>query len=54
VQAIPSLQLGADPPHAPATHESNVVHVKPSLQGVPSGLSGSEQVPVAGSQVPAL
>jgi hypothetical protein len=37
----------------PAWQLSPVVQARPSLQVVPSGLAGSEQMPVAGSQVPA-
>src|SRR5437867_3407850 len=41
------------PVHAPAWQLSPVVHRLPSLQAVPLGATGLEQVPVAGSQVPA-
>jgi hypothetical protein len=53
VQAMPSVQLRAVPVHPPARQASPVVQVRPSLQVVPSGLFGFEQVPVAGLQVPA-
>ena len=45
---------GFVPVHTPDRHLSVRVQVSPSLQLVPSGLLGFEQVPVAGSQVPAL
>src|SRR5947199_225040 len=38
---------------APAWQVSVCVQALPSVQAVPSGLAGVEQVPVAGSQVPA-
>ena len=45
---------GASPPtQAPAEQASPVVHALPSVQEVPSGLEGFEQMPLAGSQVPA-
>src|SRR5262249_51341555 len=55
VQGLPSSQFGAAPPvHAPALQTSPVVQALPSLQVVPLALVGLEQVPVVGSQVPAL
>jgi hypothetical protein len=39
--------------HTPLWQVSVCVHALPSLQIPPSGLAGFEQVPVAGSQVPA-
>jgi hypothetical protein len=42
------------PTHAPASQPSVCVHAFPSLHGVPSAFDGFEQVPVAGSQVPAV
>src|SRR5438132_962729 len=44
---------GIAPTQAPAWQESLCVQASPSLQAVPFGLAGLEQVPVAGSQVPA-
>ena len=44
---------GLAPVHAPAWHVSVCVQALPSLQAVPSAFAGLEQVPVAGSQVPA-
>ena len=41
------------PVHMPFLQVSPVVHIFPSSQVVPSGLAGSEHMPVAGSQVPA-
>src|SRR5436190_291761 len=38
---------------APAWQESLWVQASPSVQAVPFGLSGLEQVPLAGSQTPA-
>jgi hypothetical protein len=35
--------------HAPPRQTSFCVHASPSLQGVPSGLTGFEHMPVAGS-----
>src|SRR5262249_61872719 len=45
---------GFAPTQAPAWHESLWVQALPSLQLVPSAFAGFEQVPVCGSQVPAL
>ena len=45
---------GLDPVHTPNWQVSVWVHRSPSLQGVPSVLGGSEQIPVDGLQVPAL
>src|SRR5207249_4057556 len=42
------------PPHAPLEHASGLVQASPSSQGVSLALAGLEQVPVAGSQVPAV
>lgn len=53
VQAMPSLQVIAVPPHLPAVHLSVAVHTRPSLQSVPSAAFGVEHVPVAGLHVPA-
>ena len=44
--AVPGMQT-------PLVHESFCVHALPSSQVVPSVTGGLEQVPVAGSQVPA-
>ncbi len=44
---------GFAPVHTPASHVSVRVHAFPSLHEVPFGASGFEQVPVAGSHVPA-
>src|SRR5438132_877033 len=44
---------GAVPTQAPAWQVSDWVQASPSVQAVPLGLAGFEQVPVAGSQVPA-
>ena len=53
VHWLPSLQ-SAGPPlvHDPATHVSFVVHGLPSLQVLPSGFTGFEQVPVVELQTP--
>ena len=40
-------------PQNPAVHTSFFVQALPSLQEVPFGLEGCEQVPVPGLQVPA-
>ena len=40
------------PTQLPAAQVSRTVQASPSLQGVPSGAAGCEQVAVAGSQVP--
>ena len=53
VQESPSSQPIAVPAQRPATQRSPAVHASPSLQVRPSALDGFEQVPVAGSQVPA-
>jgi hypothetical protein len=53
VHAMPSVQLRAEPLHPPARQVSPVVHARPSLQVVPSGLFGFEQVPFVGLHVPA-
>src|SRR5215813_9370574 len=45
---------GAPARHAPAWHVSAWVQAFPSLQLVPSAFAGLEQMPVCGSQVPAL
>src|SRR5579863_4474612 len=47
----PVSAVGA--PQRPASHVSPLVHGLPSLQAVPLGASGLEQMPVEGSQVPA-
>src|SRR5207245_2396302 len=44
---------GFAPTQVPAWQESLWVQASPSLQAVPSVLFGLEQVPLAGSQVPA-
>ena len=44
---------GFPPVQVPDWHVSACVQALPSLQAVPSGLTGFEQAPVAGSQVPA-
>src|SRR5437763_287673 len=41
------------PAQTPALQTSPSVLASPSLHGVPSGVTGFEQVPVSGSQVPA-
>src|SRR2546428_102620 len=41
------------PVHTPVWQVSVCVDELPSVQALPSGLAGFEQVPVAGSQVPA-
>src|SRR5206468_1418011 len=57
---VPSLHCSARaeqsrtvPPHTPALQVSFTVQKRPSSQAVPSALSGLEQLPLAGSQVPA-
>ena len=45
--------VGSSPEHAPARQTSLRVHWLPSSQARPSGTTGSEQRPVAASQVPA-
>src|SRR5206468_11962012 len=45
---------GFVPTQAPAAQASVCVHALPSVQGVPSTFVGLLQVPVAGSQVPAV
>jgi hypothetical protein len=45
---------GLWPVQTPATHASLWVQTLPSLHTVPSGFAGSEHVPVAGLQVPAV
>ena len=45
--------MGLAPAHAPAWQVSVCVHALPSVQAVPSGASGFEQVPLAGLHVPA-
>jgi len=54
VQAILSSQVTVVPPHTPLVHLSPLVQALPSPHGVLSGLLGLEQVPVVGSQLPAL
>src|SRR4029077_21094391 len=44
---------GFAPTQAPASQVSLWVQASPSVQAVPFGFSGLEQVPLAGSQVPA-
>jgi hypothetical protein len=44
---------GFAPVHAPPWHVSVCVQASPSLQALPSGFAGFEQMPVAGLQVPA-
>jgi len=44
---------GLEPVHVPAWQLSVCVHASPSLHAVPFGALGFEQLPVAGSQVPA-
>jgi hypothetical protein len=53
VQAMPSSQTTAVPPHAPAVQTSNAVHTRPSLQAVPSVIAGSVHCPVFASHFPA-
>src|SRR5207244_11892357 len=48
-----AVQTTAVPAHMPAWHVSPVVQALPSLQIVPLAATGFEQLPVAGSQVPA-
>jgi len=48
-----SASIGSPPTHAPPRQVSFEVHTFSSSQGVPSGLCGFEQLPVAGLQVPA-
>src|SRR5439155_1686507 len=45
---------GFGPAQAPAWKESLWVQASPSVQAVPFGLSGLEQVPFVGSQTPAM
>jgi len=45
--------IGLVPVQVPDRHVSVCVQALPSLQAVPFGAFGFEQVPVAGSQVPA-
>src|SRR5439155_1060546 len=42
------------PVHTPVSQVSDCVQALPSLHGVPAGLAGFEQVPVAGLHVPVL
>lgn len=44
---------GLEPAHTPDWHESTWVHALPSLQLLPFGKAGLEQVPVEGLHVPA-
>src|SRR5262245_35809472 len=44
---------GFAPTQAPASQVSVWVQASPSVQAVPFGLSGLEQMPLAGSQTPA-
>jgi hypothetical protein len=44
---------GFAPVHVPAWHASLWVHASASLHAEPSGFAGFEQVPLAGSHVPA-
>jgi hypothetical protein len=44
---------GFEPAHVPLWHESVCVHELSSLQAVPFGAAGFEQVPVDGLHVPA-
>ena len=53
VQASRSSQSSAVPAQRPATQRSVVVHASPSSHVRPSALAGLEQMPLAGSQVPA-
>jgi hypothetical protein len=46
--------IGAPAMQVPAMQPSFIVHALPSSQLVPSGFSGFEHIPVAGSHVPAL
>jgi hypothetical protein len=43
-----------EPVHVPDWHVSVLVHALPSLQPIPLGLAGLEQMPVAALQIPAL
>src|SRR5207249_2905995 len=55
VHGLLSSQFSAGPPtHTPPAHVSFVVQTLPSSHEVPSGAAGFEQVPSAGSHVPAL
>ena len=55
VHGLESLQTSGVPGvHTPPWHISAPLQALPSLQLVPSDTGGFEQVPVAGSQVPAL
>ena len=45
--------IGLVPVHVPDWHASLCVQALPSLQDVPFGALGFEQIPVAGSHVPA-
>ena len=55
VQTLLSSQLGAEPPtQEPLEQASLVVQALLSLQAVPSSAFGFEQLPVEGSQVPAI
>src|SRR5262245_1034004 len=53
VQTLPSSQFRGVPRQNPPEQISSVVQRLSSLQGVPYGLAGFEQVPAAGSQLPA-
>src|SRR5262249_18631071 len=54
LQAFPAAeQSRGEPPQTPAVQMSPTVQNSPSLHAEPSALSGLEQVPLAGSQVPA-
>jgi predicted membrane protein len=50
---LSSVAGGVPGEHVPDEHVSEPLHTVPSGHGVPSGLDGFEQVPVAGLQVPA-
>jgi hypothetical protein len=52
-QTSKPVQKGVPGVHVPFWQVSGLVHV-PALHGVPSGAGGLEQVPVVGSQVPAV
>jgi hypothetical protein len=55
VQLFLSSQLRDSPLlHVPVWHVSWPLQMSPSAHAVPSGALGSEHVPVAGSQVPAM
>jgi hypothetical protein len=54
LQVIRAGQVTGVPPQTPAVQTSPVVQFLPSLQPVPSAAAGFEQLPLPGSQVPAV